>query len=326
MPTRTFLLSLVTLLLGAGAPAYAEVTAEKSEGGYVIKCDGEPFAEYLTKSQAKPIVWPIIGPGGQKMTRDFPMLKTRGEKWDHGHHRSLWFTHGEVNGVDFWAEGRGRGTIEHREFTEVTSGDVVVIATVNDWVDADGKKHLEDFRRLTFHCDGNVRIIDFDITLHAAYGPVHFGDTKEGTMGLRIPTVMDLNSRKGGRIVNSAGQEDGATWGQAAAWCDYHGPVDDQVVGVAIFNHPSSFRYPTHWHVRDYGLFAANPFGLHDFQRTEEKIGELNLEEGESVSLLYRFYFHLGDEQEGGVAAAFEAYAQEDRVAPGPVAEAAQGE
>lgn len=310
------LVAMVSLIIATYTTAAAEITVEPSEAGQVVKIDGELFTEYVTESRAKPILWPIIGPTGEPMTRAFPMEKIKGEQWDHGHHRSLWFTHGEVNGVDFWAEGSSRGKTVHREFVRAESGPPAVIETLNDWIDADGKKHLEDRRVLTFSVDGGSRIIDFDITLTASEGPVVFGDTKEGTMGIRVATSMDVEQRGGkprGKIVNSEGQVNLSAWGKPAPWVDYHGPVNDETVGVAILNHPSSFRYPTPWHVRTYGLFAANPFGLHHFQNTEEHIGELTLPEGESINLRYRFIFHKGDEKEGKIAEAFEAYSQEEK-------------
>ncbi len=126
-------------------------------------------------------------------------------------------------------------------------------------------------------------MIDFDITLKASEGPVRFGDTKEGTMGLRVPTPLDARQLTGtrGEIVNSEGIKDGKAWGKAAPWVDYHGVLDGDPVGITIMNHPSSFRYPTYWHVHNYGLFAANPFGLHDFHGSkDENEGTYTLPQG----------------------------------------------
>ena len=110
-----------------------------------------------------------------------------------------------------------------------------------------------------------MRVIDFEITLKATHGPVTFGDTKEGMFGLRVASSMDVNKKQGGRITNAEGLTDDQAWGKASPWVDYTGPVQGKTVGIAILNHPRSFRYPTTWHVRTYGLFAANPFGWHDF-------------------------------------------------------------
>jgi len=111
-----------------------------------------------------------------------------------------------------------------------------------------------------------------------------------------------------GNIVNSDGLVDKDAWGKQASWVDYHGPVDDQIVGIAILNHPSSFRYPTYWHVRTYGLFAANPFGLRDFKNDKTLDGSYTVKPGESISLRYRLVFHKGDEKEGRIAEMWEEY------------------
>jgi len=99
---------------------------------------------------------------------------------------------------------------------------------------------------------------------------VTFGDTKEGSFGLRVNESMKVERKTGGKIVSSEGLEDEKAWGKPAAWVDYYGPIQGETLGIAILNHPSSFRYPTHWHVRPYGLFAANPWGLHDFTGGKE--------------------------------------------------------
>jgi hypothetical protein len=297
--------------LAAVRPAPAEVTAERSDHGVTIRIDGKPFAEYWTRSGAKPIVWPIIGPTGQPMTRAYPMGEAPNEKKDHVHQRSLWFTHGSVNGVSFWDELTKHGTEQHREFVTVRGGREALVETRNDWIGPDGKKQLEDQRSLTFGVDGAVRWIDFDITLQASVGPVRFGDTKEGTFGMRIAETMKVDAKPGGHIVNSDGLVDKNAWGKRASWVDYQGPVDGKKVGIAILNHPCSFRYPTYWHVRTYGLFAANPFGLRDFVNDKSKDGSYTLPKGQSLRLRYRVLLHEGDEKQGRVAEIFAGYAKQ---------------
>lgn len=295
------------------SPAQAgRFTLDRHEQGVRIEIDGRLFTEYLVSTGPKPILWPVIGPTGAEMTRAFPMEKRDGEKHDHPHQRSIWFTHGDVNGIDFWSENGNHGSIAHREYLTLKADEErAVLATRNDWLDYDGKKVLEDQRTLTFRAGENQRSIDFDIILRASDGPVTFGDTKEGSMGVRIPTVMDLNSNQGGHIVTSEGLTDKAAWGTPAAWVDYHGPVDGKLVGIAILNHPDSFRYPTRWHVRDYGLFAANPFGLKDFVGDKNVDHAYRLEAGKSLVLRYRIILHRGDDKAPGIAQAFESYSRE---------------
>ncbi len=306
------LLGLVTGLaasLPLGGPlAAAEITIARSPQGAVVHIDGRLFTEYRTSSGNKPILWPIIGPTGQAVTRSFPMGAAAGETQDHPHHRSLWFSHGDVDGLSFWHERDGGPTIRHKKFVQVR-GDT--IETENEWLDPTGRPHLQDRRTLRFGADdADHRWIDFDITLTAGERAVWLGDTKEGSFGVRVAGTMKVTAGGGGRIVSSTGQEDKAAWGKRAAWVDYHGPVEGQMVGIAILNHPRSFRFPTFWHVRPYGLFAANPFGLRDFT-AGQKEGGYQLQAGESITLRYRVWLHRGDHREGKVAEAFQAYARQ---------------
>lgn len=275
-----------------------------------VRVDGKLVTESIPDDGSKPYFFPLIGPSGAMMTRAFPMKAVEGEKRDHPHHRSLWFSHGSVNKVDFWSEASGHGRIVETSRT-VASGGLAsgTLRTTDDWVGPDGKKVCEDGRTVTFHAGKDAGVIDFDITLKASEGPVTFGDTKEGTFSLRVPTSMDVISRPGGHIVNAEGVEDKAAWGKASPWVDYSGPVAGKTVGVAILNHPSSFRYPTTWHVRDYGLFAANPFGYHDFG--QKGSGEFILPRGESIRFRYRIILHDGDAKAAHLPEAFRAYADD---------------
>jgi hypothetical protein len=310
---RRFLLltlPLLSLLEPAPGRVWAEtIHLQRGEKSVEILAGDQPFAVYVFDSGGKPILWPIHGPTGALMTRSYPMAKVDGEKTDHVHQRSLWFTHGDVNGVSFWMEEGKRGTIVQRELI-TKEGPPAVIETVNDWLDPEGRKLLEDRRVLAFAADPDRRIIDFSITLRASAGPVKFGDTKEGTFGIRVPTSMDVDAKGGGRIVNSQGLADQKAWGQPAAWVDYSGPVAGETVGIAVLNHPTSFRYPTRWHVRTYGLFAANPFGLKEFTEDEASDGSVSLAAGESLTLRYRVILHAGDAQAGQVAEQFKTYAE----------------
>lgn len=310
------ILSFVTYLLSVVAihsASAAEMTAEKTDRGVTIKSDGKLFAEYLFRSGTKPILWPIIGPTGQPFTRAYPLENVDGEQRDHIHQRSCWFTHGIVNGVDFWSEPEStankeakHGTIAQRELVKAEGGSEAVVVTRNDWLDPEGKKLCEDQRTLTFHVEPDARWIDFDIVLKATAGPVVFGETKEGAFGVRVPTSVSVDGKQGGQIINSNGEANKPAWGKRAKWVDYHGPVAGEQVGIAILNHPTSFRYPTYWHVREYGLFAANPFGERDF--TQSGDGTHKLEAGKTLALRYRLLLHKGDEKAGRVAEAYAAY------------------
>ena len=278
-----------------------------------IRVRGDLVTEYVPDDGPKPYFYPIVGPSGAAMTRSFPMRKVEGEKYDHPHHRSLWFTHGSVNKVDFWSEAPGHGRIVETSRPKVQGGLTMgLLKTTDDWIGPDGKKVCEDERTVRVWATKKGRVLDFEVTLKATEGPVTFGDTKEGMFGLRVATSMDVTAKKGGKIVTSEGLEDAKAWGKPASWVDYTGPVGGKTVGVAILNHPSSFRYPTTWHVRDYGLFAANPFGYRDFgQKTS---GEFVLPKGESIAFRYRVILHDGDTASADLPAAFQGYAEPPKV------------
>jgi hypothetical protein len=184
-----------------------------------------------------------------------------------------------------------------------------VIAEVCDYRDLSGKKLCTETRRMTFRIVDGTRVIDFDQDFTVGEGTAVFGDKKDAGLSIRVPTSMAVESKQGGKIINSEGLTDVAAWGKAAAWCDYHGPVEGEQLGIAMLNHPTSFRYPTRWHVRPYGLFTANPFALHDYDKTQPS-GDYELKAGERLKMRHRFLFHKGDEKSAKIAEAFEAYAK----------------
>lgn len=324
---RTFLGAVLPSASGRGAEDYRLEPAGKSEPaapGVELRDDGpnvavfvhgKPLTVYHTDLPAKPYYYPLVGPTGASYTRAFPMkTDVAGEDRDHNHQRSFWFTHGTVNGVDFWASDplnpprSNYGSIKETSRAAVTAGVAVgVLRTTDDWLGPDGKLVCKDERVVRFYDTHGVRILDFDITIRAAAGPVVFGDTKEGMFGLRVASSMDVKNRAGGKITNAEGVTDDAAWGKASPWVDYTGPVAGKTVGVAILNHPDSFRFPTTWHVRTYGLFAANPFGWHDFGRKES--GRHGVPAGRSIRFGYRVILHEGDTATAHLADAFQAYA-----------------
>jgi hypothetical protein len=316
-------LLIVSLLLACAGLSCSVRAGDSKEGVLITQLDdrlrieinGELFTEYHFKNASGPFLYPVLGPGGLPMTRDWPMKESDNEERDHKHHRSLWFDHGDMNGIDFWSEEPKAGKTIHEEFTEIKTGrEAGIIRSKNKYVAPDGKITCTDDRALRIYNRPDERLFDFEVTIHASNGDVTFGDTKEGMMALRLNETMRLGPNKfnkgkpTGRIVNSEGVRDGETWGKRAAWCDYYGPVNGKIVGVAIFDHPQNPRHPTWWHVRDYGLFAANPFGLHDFEKKPAGTGNLKVSAGQSVTFRYRFYIHRGDEKEGKVAQHYEEY------------------
>jgi hypothetical protein len=325
MVTRFFVLA--PALLFFVSTSFAEVAGGAESGpikveliskgkGARIEFNGKLFAQYLADGFAKPIVYPIIGPGGANIARNWPMKEgVANEATDHPHQKSLWYTHGSVSGVDFWAEGEGKGKIVPAAALSVTASGAgktghAIVKTANKWLNAEGGVVLTDEQVITFHLlADDERAIDYQVTLIASNGDVKLGDTKEGSMGIRTHPALNLKGKgAAGKAVNSDGIEGLAIWGKRAKWVDYWAPIEGNTVGVAIFDHPSNPRYPTHWHARDYGLIAANPFGIHEFEKKEKGAGDMTIKSGEKVTFKYRFLFHKGDVKEGKIAEKFEAW------------------
>ena len=129
-------------------------------------------------------------------------------------------------------------------------------------------------------------------------------------MALRlVPSLRLKGDAARGQCLNDSGARDGDCWGKRAAWVTYWGPVEGKELGVALFDHPGNPRHPTWWHARDYGLFAANPFGIHDFEGKPEGSGDLTLAVGESLTLRYRLYLYEGEADPEALAREFEAFA-----------------
>jgi sugar phosphate isomerase/epimerase len=305
---------MVAKAQSAGTAGKGNSGVKITEGEKTLRVDinGELFTEYCFNDVPRPYFYPVIGPTGEPVNRHWPMKDINpDEAKDHVHHKSLWYTHGEINGQDFWGEGSNSGKVVHDKFLKVASGrNRGVIQSTNKYVARDGKVVCTDTRTHRFYNRKGYQIMDFEIKFHASEGEVVLGDTKEGSMAIRLTPTMRLKGKVGkGHILNSEGQKDGQTWGKRAAWCDYYGPVKDQIIGVAIFDHPKNPKHPTWWHVRDYGLFAANPFGQHDFERKEEGVGNITIPEGKSLTFRYRFYFHKGDTNQADVAKHYSEYA-----------------
>lgn len=295
-----------------------EIAIEQLADRLRVEVDGELFTEYLYCVENRPVMYPVIGPHGIGMTRNFPMQKNvAGEQQDHPWHTSLWFGHWPVNGTNFFTLPPDAGRIEHDRVVELRSGkDCARAVVTSHWVAPEGETVLTDTRVLKFQLLDEVRAIDWDITLHASHGDVTIGDADRGTMAIRTHPNLRLanNPSEGvttanGRAVNSegvtadatAGIDGGPVWGKRARWIDYWGQIEGKTVGIAILDHPTNPRHPTHWMARGYGYIGACPFGLNSFEGKPLGTGDMKIPAGTSVSFRYRFLFHKGTAREARV-------------------------
>ena len=293
-----------------------------------VEIGGKLFTTYYFSSQApKPYLHPLRSAQGVIVTRQWPMVKgISGEDHDHPHHRGLFFAHGDINGVDFWGEkllnkkaetARGvyyasgelpKGTTEFRKLEEDQSGPHSgTIRADFDLVGPDGKVMGAETQAYTFHGDKNDRIIDCTFILRATNVPLKMGDTKEGTFAIRVVHALDSPPSTMVNSNGAVGEKD--IWGKKANWVNYDGTVDGEPLGIAIFDNPKNLRHPTTWHARGYGLFAVNPFGLHDFENNPKVDGSYTTPKGGSLTFRYRVIIHHGDYKQAHIADAYHRYA-----------------
>lgn len=311
-----------------------------------IFADGKFFASYRSDYKGTPIVWPICSPNQTLVTRAWPMIadvnpnneadeqmKTvyqnaliseRGGVQDHPHHRSLWFNHGNVLGGDFW--GGTPSVIKQSKLLKAEcNGNNVTIETENYWFnDKLNRNVCRDVRKLVFSQkvigEKTVRVLDFSIEIFALEDNVVFGDTKEGSFGIRVPSPMAMTTKKlnpnwGGRILNNNGETGNDTWGKRSLWVNYTGPAERYLTGdelkkelskdekandfplvqagIAVLSGTTSLGAPAWRHVRDYGLFASNPFGQRDFEpQNLNANGDQKLNKDQSMTFNFRVLFH----------------------------------
>lgn len=296
----TFLFACGTLLAFV-SPTHCEaqepkVTFKEKDGGLAVVVGTEPFTFLHNGPEwAKPFLAPVHAPGGATVTR---MIGDPEDK-DHPHHKGIWFSVDEVNGIKFWAEA---GKIVNVK-VEAIEGDPAQIKLKNHWLGTDELPVVIETTTISFFPS---RLIIYDATFTAAKPMVEFEDTKEGLFGIRVATTM--REKVGGIVTNAEGKKGTKEcWGQPSKWVDYTGLVDGKNYGAAIMDHPANFR-PSRYHVRDYGLFSVSPFGEGAYQNDKEKAQPVKLEAGKSLRLRYGLYIHVGDATDGKVSTAYEQF------------------
>jgi hypothetical protein len=252
--------------------------------------DGRLFTEYRFDGRF-PAFFPVRNPAENDMTRAWPFEEREGENQDHPHHRSLWFAHGDMNGVDFWHDSET--VVSQRQLLgHGANAEAAWFEAANTWVDGKGHLICTDERRVTAFTTEGAWGLDTDITVTATRSGLTFGDTKEGTFAIRL--ASGLVADRGATLSDSEGHEGRDAWGKRSSWMLSTGTIGGRPAAVAIFDHADNPRYPTTWHARTYGLVAANPFGLSAFENKPAGAGAFTLGPGESVRFRHRFLFFDG--------------------------------
>lgn len=305
--TLSLTAAALTFFIGS---ARADFTFSEKDGVLQLHDEGKLITSFRTDYRV-PCLYPLTSPSGANILRHWPLENDApSEEKDHPHHRGLWLSHGNVNGYDFWAgfDNKNASIKVKSVHNEKVENGVASFNADLYWT-AEGKGILGDTRVYSFsRPDPDTLRIDITSRLFPIKVDVVFGDTKEGTFAIRMDrSLRVVGPEAKATLTNSNGETNAAAWGKRAEWAAYSGPDElGKPAVVAIIDDPSSFRHPTHWHARDYGLLAANPFGIHDFEkRKDKKAGNHTLKAGESITLKYTVIIHQGTLESAGLDAIY---------------------
>ena len=294
------------------------VVADERDRRVDITIDGKPFTSYIWPTTLKkPVLYPLRTARGTVVTRGYPLEQRPGERIDHPHHAGLWFNYENVNGFDFWnnsdaikpEDAPKMGTIVQRSIVAAKSGPEQGELDVEaDWIAPDKNILLNERTHFVFRGGTDFRSVDRITTLRALDEKVSFPDSKDGMLGLRVIRALEIPSDKpeiytdasgrpttvakmdntavNGTYLTSQGKKGDAAWGTRGRWCNLSGMVGGEPVTITILDHPLNPGFPTYWHARGYGLFAANPLGEKIFSNGKE---ELNFSLAPHASVTFRY-------------------------------------
>ena len=290
-----------------------------------VRYDGKLLTAYCYfDSTEKPVLFPIKTLSGVTITRGYPVAPRAGERTDHPHHLGLWMNYESVNGLDFWnnstaiaAEKKPHyGSIRHQKILSSESKkDKATLETLSHWVNNEGQVLLEEKTLFVFSKKDNDFIIDRVATLQPKVPLVEFKDIKDGMLGIRVARQLELPSKEAskfvddkgnvtdvskmdnegvtGNYINQEGLEGDAVWGKRSKWACLQGKKDGETISLVILDHPENVGYPTYFHARGYGLFAANPLGQKIFSNGKEELN-YSLKQGDKGVFRYRVIVHSG--------------------------------
>lgn len=328
MASRFFTSGLLAAVFAISTPVLAgSIQLKRGQDRVEVSNDGKPFTTYyFSPATAKPYLMPLRTPSGITITRPFPSGNDVAdadvkESSFEPHQRPLYFAHGDIDGLDFWGEQVFDQFFEdhaHQAYGHMTlrrieqaaeAGDHATVRARFSLMDPNQREIAEETQAYTFSGSTRANVIDCEFVVHAIAGPVTMGDTKEGTFGIRLAAEL---SAPHDHMMNSHGdQGEAAIWGKPADWVSYHGTVSGKPVGIAVFDSPASFRHPTTWHARAYGLLAANPFAAREFTKDKNADGSWTIPEGESLTFRYRVVIYDGEMTRESLGQLYRQYAAE---------------
>ena len=287
----------------------------KSKNQIDVVINDRLFTSYLHGPElTKPILYPVKSPSGLIVNRGYPLNQIARESTDHPHHVGIFFTYDEVNEDGFWNNTTSPPRIKNIEVKEMTPGSTKgTLSTVMHWIGKSGHVLLEENRTMTFLLGDDEYAIDFDIELTAGTEKVVFHDTKEGMFAIRVADWMREENGTGQYLSSNGARNEKNIWARRAKWVRLEAEKDNKTIGIALLNHPDSVNYPTFWHARGYGLFAANPLGQLIFQQGTNQPNpeplELTLQPGQKANFRFRMIIYEGKRTTEQLNKKFESFA-----------------
>jgi hypothetical protein len=269
-----------------------------------FRCEGIELTRYhFGPTLRRPFWYPLAGAAGRSLTR----MGHPHDPHTHSHHNSVWISHHDVGGVDFWGD-RGKGRIVLRWVQQYDDSDAAAsMLSRNAWQDDQGKTLLDEWRRVRVDSPGSPESGQWqmvvDLHLEAPAGTsITLGQTAFGPIGVRMAKTIGVNDG-GGVIRNSQGQRNEAeAFRRPARWVDYSGPVTNELRGgITLMDHPGNPGHPTPFHVRNDGWMGAS--------LTLD--GPLTIEPGRPLRLRYALWVHDGVPQPSEINQRWKRFAAE---------------
>jgi hypothetical protein len=245
--------------------------------------EGVEIARYhFGRDGQRPYVFPLLGPSGRSVTR----IGHPRDPQSHSHHNSVWISHQNVQGLNFWEDNRALGIVHQRMIRMDDGDELAFIEAENAWLNKDGAPVMHELRRTAVRVlEKGEWLLEIDIQLEARASPVELGQTAFGLLAVRMAKTIGVNDG-GGTIRNSEGGVDEAgCFRKPARWVDYSGPIKTGASeGITLMDHPSNLNHPVPFHVRDDGWMGA--------ALTFPAAHTIRL--GEPLRLRYALYIHGG--------------------------------
>jgi Methane oxygenase PmoA len=237
---------------------------------------------HFSPSLYRPFIFPVIGPSGRLLTR----MGHPHDPESHSHHNSVWISHADVNGVDFWSD-RGQGRIIHDRVLQLDDGlNQASLLTLSAWTSSSGKVLLQERRQLSVQLlPRDEWILIIDLQLDSRGDPVTLGKTPFGMVGVRVAKTIGVNDGKGTIRNSEKGVNEAGIFWKRAKWVDYSGQTAQNILeGITLMDHPSNPNHPTFFHVRNDGWMGCSL--TLDGPRT--------IQVNQPLRLRYGIYIHSG--------------------------------